>query len=90
MPAILTAISLIQTALSVVGSFKGSPQVAKTTGYVQDALSVVSALTPVVQQWGAGVEVTPEDVKAALAGKDAALAEFDKLIAEKSAAAPGT
>lgn len=90
MPGILALLPMFQSALSIIGSFKGSPQVAKTTGYVQDAVSVVTALTPLVQQWGNGQDVTPEQVKAALAGKDAALAEFDRLIAEKSNGAPRT
>lgn len=83
MGAILSVVSMIQTALSVVGAFKGSPQVAKATGYVQDAVSVVNALTPLVNQFTAGHEVTEDDVKAALAGKDAALAVFDDLIHQK-------
>lgn len=83
MGAILSIVPLIQTALGVIATFKGSAQVAKTVGYVQDAVGVVNALTPLVTQFGNGQEVTPEDVRAALAGKDAALAEFDKLIAAK-------
>ena len=83
MGAVLSVVSMIQTALSVVGAFKGSPQVAKATGYVQDAVSVVNALTPLVNQFTAGREVTEDDVKAALAGKDAALATFDDLIHQK-------
>lgn len=85
MPGILALLPMFQSALSVIGSFKGGPQVAKATGYVQDAVSVVTALTPLVQQWGSGQDVTEDQVRAALAGKDAALAEFDKLIATKSA-----
>lgn len=85
MPAILTAVSLIQTALSVVGTFRGSPQLAKTTGYVQDAVLVIGALTPLVQQYANGQDVTPEDVRNALAGKDAALKQFDDLIEAKEA-----
>lgn len=86
MPAIFTAISMIQTALSVVGSFKGSPQLAKTTGYVQDAVSVVAALTPLVAGFANGKDVTEADVKAALAGMHKALDDFDALIQ----AAPGS
>jgi hypothetical protein len=74
---------MIQTALAVVGSFKGSPQVAKVTGYVQDAVAVVNALTPLVNQFAAGQDITEDDVKAALAGKDAALKMFDDLIKQK-------
>lgn len=83
MPAILSILPLIQTALGVIGQFKGSAKMAKTTGYVQDAIGVVSALAPLVEQFGQGKEVTPEDVRDALADKDEALAEFDRLIKEQ-------
>lgn len=85
MPAILSIVPLIQTALSVIGTFNGSAQVAKTTGYVQDAIGVVTALTPLVQQFTSGQEITPEQVRIALAGKDSALAAFDAEIARQSA-----
>ncbi len=88
MPAILSILPLLNTALGVIGAFNGSAQLAKTTGYVQDAVSVVNALTPLVAQWGDGKDVTDEDVRNALAGKDAALKQFDDLIASKSA--PGS
>lgn len=84
MGAILSILPMIQSALSVIGQFKGNATLAKTTGYIQDAVGVVTALTPLVQQFGQGKEVTADDVRAALADKDAALAEFDRLIAEKS------
>ena len=51
---------------------------------VTDALSVTNALMPLLQQQMTGKkEVTDEDVKLALAGKDAALERFDTLIAER-------
>lgn len=85
MGAILSVIPLIQTALGVIGAFKGTPQVAKVTAQVQDALGVVTALTPLVQQFASGQEVTPEDVRAALAGKDKALSDLDAQIAATEA-----
>jgi hypothetical protein len=52
-----------------------------------DAMSVASALTPLIQQRLAGGKpVTDEDVRAALDGKDAALARLDLLIAQRTAA----
>ena len=81
---ITTILSLISTAVDVVKSFNGSAAVAKATGYVQEAVGVISALTPLVQQFGNGKEVTLEDVRAALAGKDAALATLDEAIAKAS------
>lgn len=77
---IFTAISLIQTALNVVGSFKGNAQLATTTGYVQDAVSVIGALTPLVQGFASGKEVTETDIRNALAGMHTAIAEFESLI----------
>lgn len=82
MPAIAALLPLLNTALEVFGQFKGSAAQAKATGYVQDALSVINAATPLVQQFGNGIEVTPDQVRAALAGKDAALAAFDAEIAK--------
>ncbi len=77
MPVLLTVLPLINTALGILGQFKGSAVQAKATGYVQDAVGVINALTPLVNQFANGKEVTPEDVRVALAGKDQALADFD-------------
>lgn len=76
-----TLISLINPALSLLGAFTGSAQEAKISGAVQDAVGVVNALTPLVTQFTSGMEVTPDDVRAALAGMDSALADFDAAIA---------
>lgn len=52
---------------------------------VTDALSVTNALMPLLQQQLNGQkEVTDEDVRVALAGKDAALEQLDALIAERA------
>lgn len=83
MGAILGVLPMIQSALSIVGQFSGSAAVAKTTGYVTDAVGVITALTPLVKSFSEGNEVTEEDVRAALAGKDKALLEFDDLIKAK-------
>ncbi len=83
MGAILSIIPMLNTALGVIGAFKGSAQAAKVTGYVQDAVSVVTALSPLVTQFGSGKEVTEEDVRAALAGMDTALNEFEATIKAK-------
>lgn len=85
---ILAAVQLGRTAFDTIASFSGNAKAAKASAAVQDAVSIIGAVTPLVQSFANGQDVTPEQVKAALAGKDAALAEFDRLIAEKSA--PGT
>ncbi len=82
MPALLALLPLLNTALGVFGQFKGTAAQAKATGYVQDALSIVNVVTPLVQQFGNGKEITPDQVRAALAGKDKALADFDAEIAK--------
>lgn len=80
---IATILPMLQSAISIISSFKGTAQAAKLTGYVQDAVGMVTALTPLVQQFGEGKEITEADVRTALAGKDAALATLDDLIAQK-------
>lgn len=81
---IATVLTLIQGAMSVLTAFRGTAATAKITTTVTEAIGTISALTPLLQSFGNGNEVTPEDVRAALAGKDAALAAFDKAIADKS------
>lgn len=86
MPTVILAIlPLIQSALGVLGAFKGTAVQAQATGYVQDAMSVVTALTPLVQQFTSGKEVTADDLVATLAGMHKSLDDNDALIAEKSA-----
>jgi hypothetical protein len=49
-----------------------------------DAAMILSALMPLIQgQLNGGKEVTEEDVRLALAGKDDALKRLDALIAQK-------
>ena len=78
----LSLLPMFQSAISTVASFTGNALEAKTTGYIQDAVHIVTAFTPLVQQFAGGTEVTEEDVRNALAGKDAALAELDAEIAK--------
>lgn len=83
MNAILAALPLLQSALNVFGAFKGSAVQAKADNAVQDAMAVIAAVSPLLQSFSAGQEVTPDQVKAALAGKNAALAAFDAEIARQ-------
>ena len=78
-----TVMPLIQSALGIIGAFKGSAQAAKITDGVQDALAVVAALTPLLTQWGSGTQVTADDVRTALAGLDTTLDDFEALAALK-------
>ena len=47
--SILSILPILQSALAVFGAFKGTAAQAKVSAIVQDALSVVDALTPLVQ-----------------------------------------
>jgi hypothetical protein len=84
MGTVSLVLPLISEALAVIAAFKGDAKLARSTGQITDAIDVVESLIPLVVDWGNGVEVTPEEVIAALEGKDAALAAFDKLILERS------
>ncbi len=76
---------VLQSAIGVISSFSGNAQAAKVAAHVQDAVSVVTALTPLVQQFAGGQDVTEAQVRTALAGKDAALAALDAEIAKHAA-----
>jgi hypothetical protein len=51
-----------------------------------DLMSAAQALVPLVQQQLDGKEVTDEDMRAALRGKDAAMMMLDAQIAQREAA----
>jgi hypothetical protein len=88
MNPIVSILPLLNSALAVIAAFKGTAAQAKAASVVQDALAIIGALSPLVQQFGSGTEVTPDQVRAALAGKDAALAAFDQEIARQEAGDP--
>lgn len=75
---------VLQSAFSVVAAFKGSAATAKTTSGIQDAIQIIGAVVPLVQQFGAGQEVTPEEARAALGTSTRALIDFDDEIARQS------
>jgi hypothetical protein len=79
-PFLTTVLPLVSGAIQILQQFNGNAQVAKVTPYVTEAIGVVTSLSPLLQSYAAGTEVTPDDVRAALAGKDKALAEFDEAI----------
>lgn len=85
-------LGIINPALGVIGSLVASfgggdtgAKFNKVSGQVKDAANVVSSLAPLLQQFADGEDVTPDQVRGALVGMDAALSEFDALIAAKSA-----
>lgn len=78
------ALGLIGTLVSSFGKGDASAKFDKVSGQLQDAAGVVTALAPLVKQFADGEEITPENVRDALADMDEALEEFDALIKAKS------
>jgi len=76
-------VKLLMGASQIVATFRGTAADAAKSVMVQDAIATITALTPIFQQFGDGREVTLEDARVALAGKDAALARLDAIIANK-------
>jgi hypothetical protein len=83
MSALTSLLPGLKKAIGVVESFTGSAATARTSSTVQDAIQVIGAVVPLFQQFGAGNEVTPDDVRAALGNNDRALADFDAEIARQ-------
>lgn len=88
--AVTGILGMINPALGVIGSIVGSfgsdnaeAKFEKVSGALKDAAGVVTALTPLLDQAANGEELTLEDARVALDGKDDARAAFDKLIAAK-------
>lgn len=80
MNILTTILGLVTPALNVLSAFTGNAQAAKASAVVQDAVGVVTALVPLVQQFGRGDDVTEDDVRTALAGMDTQIAKFDEAI----------
>lgn len=87
---IVTAVELGKRAFDVIAGFSNNASMVKASSAVQDAVNVLNAVTPLVDQFAKGRDITPDDVRIALEREGAALTEFDRVIAEKSQAAPGT
>lgn len=68
---------LIKSAAEAIQAFTGDEQQARSDNTVQDALEVIGAVAPLVDDFARGGQVTPEDARAALADMDPALREFD-------------
>lgn len=74
---------LVQQAAGVIAAFQGDAKAAATTQKIADAVEVLNAGAQLAESFSRGIEVTPEDVRAALAGMDDALASFDAEIARQ-------
>lgn len=74
---------VLKSAADVIQQFTGTAEEARENSVVSDALEIIGALSPLVDSFAHGSEVTPEDVRAALAGMDEALSDFDAEIARQ-------
>lgn len=93
LPAILAGLSslsslmpVVQSAVGVLAAFKGNASAAKANTAVQDAIEVIGAVVPLVQQFGNGQDVTQAQVDAAFANMDQKLDELDAEIARQKQA----
>lgn len=77
---------VLSSAINTIGAFRGTAAQARSNSTVQDAADIVRAVTPLVEQFASGTEVTLDQVRASLARKDAAIAEFDAELARQKAA----
>lgn len=74
---------ILKSALDVVGAFTGSAAQARTDSTIQDAAAVIGAGLPLIQQFMNGTPVTLDQMRASLAAKDTALADFDAELARQ-------
>lgn len=89
MNSITALMPILQSAIGVLGAFSGKADIARKSASVQDAIGVVNAVVPLVRQFAQGTEVSADQVRSALAGKDAAIAAFDAEIAKHPPGEPG-
>jgi hypothetical protein len=74
---------LIQNAADLVATFTGTDDEARGDSTIQQALEVIGTLAPLVDSFSRGANITPEQVRSALAGMGPALADFDAEIAKQ-------
>lgn len=83
MTVITGLMPLIKNAADVIQTFTGTAEEARSNSVITDALEIIGATAPLVDSFARGMEVTEEDVRAALAGMDQALDAFDAEIARQ-------
>lgn len=74
---------LLKSAADTIAAFTGTADEARGNNVIQDAAEVISVIAPLVDSFSRGNEVTPEEVRASLAGMDQALDAFDAEIARQ-------
>lgn len=81
---ITSVMPLIKQAADTIAAFDGTDdQQARGDSTLQQALEVIGALAPLVDSFSRGMDVTPDDVRGALATMDDAQAAFDAEIAKQ-------
>lgn len=79
-------VPVLTSALNAIAAFTGSDQAARNSNIITNAVDIIGALGPLVEDFAAGSDVTEEDVRSALAGMDEQLATFDEEIRKRQAA----
>lgn len=85
---IASLMPMLKQAADTIAAFEGDALKASTSDAIFDAAEVVAAVAQMVDSFSRGAEVTPDDVRAALAGMDDALAAFDAEIAKQGGDQP--
>lgn len=73
----------LKRAADLIADFTGDAAEASRSNVIQDAVEVISAVAPLVESFGHGIDVTPDEVRVSLIGMDQALADFDAEIARQ-------
>lgn len=69
---------LITEAMETIAQFTGSAEDATRDSAVQDAIEVISGLTPLLEDFGRGTDITLDDARVSLVDMDAAIARLDQ------------
>lgn len=77
--------TLITEAMDTIANFEGTADEASRDSVIQDAIEVISAVTPLLEDFGRGTEITPQDVRVSLVDMDDALERLDKEIDRQQA-----
>lgn len=86
MSAITTITSLmplVKQAADVIAAFRGDAQQASSDTKIADAVEVLTAGAQLAESFSRGIEITPDDVRVALANMDEKIAAFDAEIARQ-------
>lgn len=77
---------IAQSALDVIKAFTGTPQQASSDSRIGDAMDILKAAIPLIDDWAHGMDITQDDVEAAFVDMDSARDAFRAEIAKQQAA----